>query len=345
MRRLGGVFDPEAKQARLSVLDEDMQSPQFWNDPARSQSVSKEAAALRNVISTWSALMTQATDLLDMAREAHGDTQTQTLLDEEKKKLEETFAAHETETLFSGPYDLRSAILSVHAGAGGVDAQDWAEMLSRMLFRFCESQGWKVEILSESRGGEAGIKSITLRVEGAFAYGHLKSEAGVHRLVRISPFDAESLRQTSFAQVEVLPEIEETEVTVNSDDLRIDTFMSGGKGGQSVNTTYSAVRIVHVPTGITVQCQNERSQQQNKEMAMRVLRSRLGALEAEKREAETQALRGAHKTAAWGNQIRSYVLHPYKLVKDVRTGVESSNPEDVLNGNLKPFIDAYLRLF
>jgi peptide chain release factor 2 len=214
----------------------------------------------------------------------------------------------------------------------------------RMIFRFCEKQGWAVRIVDESRGAEAGYKSITFEVKGLYAYGYLKSEHGVHRLVRISPFDAEKMRHTSFALIEVLPELDEkAEVELKPEDIRIDTFMAGGKGGQSVNTTYSAVRIVHIPTGISVSCQNERSQAQNKETAMKVLRAKLFRLEQEKRAAERQELRGEYKSAEWGNQIRSYVLHPYHLVKDHRSDYESTDPESVLEGNLFPLSEAYLR--
>jgi peptide chain release factor 2 len=217
-------------------------------------------------------------------------------------------------------------------------------MLVRMLMRFSEKQGWNIRVLDESRGAEAGYKSITFEVKGRYAFGYLKSEHGVHRLVRISPFDAEKMRHTSFALVEVLPEIaDEVEIEIKPEDLRIDTFMSGGKGGQSVNTTYSAVRIVHIPTGISVQCQNERSQQQNKETAMKILKSRLHRIEEEKRAKEREELRGEYKSAEWGNQIRSYVLHPYHLVKDHRTEYESSDPESALEGEILSLSEAYLR--
>jgi peptide chain release factor 2 len=258
--------------------------------------------------------------------------------------LEDRFTAFEFTALLSGEYDEYNAILALHAGAGGVDAQDWTEMLLRMFLRFAEKQGWTAAIVDESRGDEAGVKSATVHVSGRYAYGNLKTEAGVHRLVRISPFDAEKMRHTSFALAEVLPEFAELEeMPLDEKDLRIDTFLSSGHGGQSVQTTYSAVRIVHAPTGITVTCQNERSQKQNKETALKILRAKLLQLELEKQQKEKQQIRGEYHEAAWGNQIRSYVLHPYKLVKDHRTKFESKDPDAVLGGDLKPFIEAELK--
>ncbi len=260
-------------------------------------------------------------------------------------KLERAFAQLEFQMLLADQYDSANAIVAIHAGAGGTDAQDWAGMLLRMYLRFCEQRGWTTRIVDESRGQEAGIKSVTFEIGGQYAYGYLKTEAGVHRLVRISPFDAEAMRHTSFALVEALPELEEiAEVQIDPKDIRIDTFMSGGHGGQSVNTTYSAVRIVHLPTKITVQCQNERSQTQNKETAMKILKAKLHQRYLEEQRREKQALRGEFQSAEWGSQIRSYVLHPYKLVKDHRTKYESKDPHKVLDGDLLPFIEAMLRV-
>jgi peptide chain release factor 2 len=258
--------------------------------------------------------------------------------------LEERWRQVEFTMLFSDDYDDHDAIVAIHAGAGGTDAQDWTEILLRMFFRFAEKRGWKTRVLDESRGGEAGIKSVTFEVHGPHAYGFLKSEAGVHRLVRISPFDAEGMRHTSFALVEVIPELDDVEeIPIDPKDLRIDTFLSSGHGGQSVQTTYSAVRVVHLPTKIMVSVQNERSQQQNKETAMKILKAKLHQLELQKREEEKSKLRGEFHEAAWGNQIRSYVMQPYRLVKDHRTKHETAQVDDVLNGELLPFMESYLR--
>ncbi len=265
-------------------------------------------------------------------------------MQERVKELETKFEKLEFFILFSGKHDKKSAIISMHSGSGGTEAQDWTEMLLRMLTRFAEKMDWTVKILDMNRGSEAGIKSCTLQIEGLYAYGYLKSEHGVHRLVRISPFDAEKMRHTSFALIEVLPELDDDiEIELNEKDLRIDTFMAGGKGGQSVNTTYSAVRIVHIPTKISVSMQNERSQKQNKEVAMQILKAKLYRLEMEKQAEKKAELRGEYSSAEWGNQIRSYVLHPYKMVKDHRANFESKEPDKVLDGDLQPFMEAYLR--
>lgn len=264
-----------------------------------------------------------------------------------KEKLKETekeISALDFQLLFSGKYDKNDAIVSIRSGAGGVDAQDWAEMLLRMYLRFSEKNKFKAKIVEESRGQEAGIKSVTFEISGSYAYGNLRSESGVHRLVRLSPFNADHLRQTSFAQVEVLPVIEDpAELEINPKDIRFDVYRSSGPGGQGVNTTDSAVRITHIPTGIMVACQNERSQLQNREEAMKILRSKLHQLRLEKQEEEKEKLKGEKKSAEWGNQARSYVIHPYKLIKDHRTKYETSNVEDVFNGNISAFVEAYLR--
>lgn len=265
-------------------------------------------------------------------------------LEKEYAAAEKAIGEWEFKALLGGQYDGNSALLTVRSGAGGVDAQDWAEMLLRMYLRYAEREGWKTHLLDESRGGEAGIKSATIEIAGVYAYGYLRGEAGIHRLVRMSPFNAKGLRQTSFASVEVMPVIEDTEaVTIKGDDLRIDTYRSSGAGGQNVNKTESAVRITHIPTGLIAACQSERSQLQNKEEAMKMLRSKIVAQHLEEQEAEKRKLRGDFKSAEWGNQIRSYVLHPYTLVKDHRTGTETSDADKVLGGDLQNFIESELR--
>lgn len=330
----------------MMVLEGEQVSPDFWADPEQATKKSQRLAELKKEFDVWNDVRMHLVELDELTRVAMEDNDTSFVEDIEARlaALEKQYLGLEFALLFSGEHDARNAILAVHAGAGGTDAQDWAEMLLRMYFRYAERKGWSVQLVDESRGGEAGIKSATFIVTGRHAYGHLKAEAGVHRLVRQSPFNADALRQTSFALLEVLPELDETvDVGIRPEDLRIDTFMSGGKGGQSVNTTYSAVRIVHLPTKITVSCQNERSQAQNKETAMRILKSRLQQLKEQERQKEKQQLRGEHQSAEWGSQIRSYVLHPYKMVKDHRTDVETSDPEAVLDGDLDAFVEGYLR--
>ncbi len=327
-------------------LEAEMQISGFWDNQDLATKVSRRASEITNEVSTWEKMRNDVSELLLLAHDL--STQSDSELEAELKKqmieIQGQFERLEFYLLLNGKHDSKNAIVAVHAGSGGTEAQDWAEMLRRMIFRYCENKGWKVTILDEADGQEAGIKSCVFRVEGRFVYGHLQSEHGTHRLVRISPFDAESMRHTSFALVEVIPEMDLSDVVqIDPKDLRIDTFMSGGKGGQSVNTTYSAVRIVHIPTGITVQCQNERSQIQNKDTAMKVLHSKLQKLQDEAEEKERLELRGEYKSAEWGNQIRSYVLHPYKMVKDIRTRYETTEPDDVLNGELNPFVEAYLR--
>jgi peptide chain release factor 2 len=319
-----------------------MATPDFWNDTEHAQSISKEAAELRGEVETWERMQQDVGELVELA-----GLEDESLKDDIQQKLDDLtsrFLKMEFATLFSGDYNKDPAIVAIHAGSGGTEAQDWTQMLTRMYMRYADGKGWRVTVLSESRAEDVGLKSITLRVQGRWAYGYLKSEAGVHRLVRISPFDAEKMRHTTFALVEVIPELDDVgEIQIDPKDLRIDTFMSSGKGGQSVNTTYSAVRIVHVPTKISVSCQNERSQQQNKETAMKILTSKLHQLELKAQQEKKSALRGEYQSAEWGNQIRSYVLHPYKMVKDHRSGYETSDAEAVLEGNIEPFMEAYLR--
>ncbi len=339
------VLEIDKKREQLAVLEEELQQKEVWSDQEKATKLGKKSSALRGVITDWEALEALIEDIEDTITLAEGTISES--LESELLKQQEVLSQGLKDlsvfALFQGKYDNHTAIVSFQAGAGGTEAQDWAEMLMRMILRYVEKKGWTATLLDESKGAEAGIKSATFRIEGEYAFGNLQSEHGTHRLVRISPFDAESMRHTSFANIEVLPEIETVDIEIDPKDLRIDTFMSSGKGGQSVNTTYSAVRVVHLPTGIAVQCQNERSQIQNKETAMKVLASKLQVLQEEKERAARADLKGEHKSAQWGNQIRSYVLHPYKMVKDIRTKYESADPEAVLNGDLQPFIDAYLR--
>jgi len=319
-----------------------MAAPDFWSDQDRAKRVSKQAAGLRSELETWETFQASIGELLELA-----ELEDESLHDDIQEKLsvkEKQFSKMEFATLFSGEYDKDPAIVSIHAGSGGTEAQDWTQMLLRMFLRFAEDKDWDVTVLDESRAQDVGLKSVTVRVDGRWAYGYLQSEHGVHRLVRISPFDAEKMRHTTFALVEVIPEIAQVEeIEIDPKDLRIDTFMSSGKGGQSVNTTYSAVRIVHIPTKISVSCQNERSQQQNKETAMKILKSKLKQLQEQAQADQKQALRGDYQSAEWGNQIRSYVLHPYKMVKDHRSSFETSDTQAVLDGELEPLMEAYLR--
>lgn len=327
---------------KMETLAAEMNRPGFWTDQTGAQSVSQDYQNIKNEVDKWAEIEGQVNDLLDLAKSE--DPEMQKEIEQQTVELEKKYSEYEFFLLLNGPYDGKNAIVAIHAGSGGTEAQDWAEMLTRMVLRFSEQMGWQTRIIDETRGAEAGYKSIMFEVKGHYAYGYLKSEHGVHRLVRVSPFDAEKMRHTSFALIEVLPESDkEINIHIDPKDLRVDTFMSGGKGGQSVNTTYSAVRIVHIPTGISVQCQNERSQMQNKEMAMKVLTAKLHQLEEEKKAKEKNELRGEYKSAEWGNQIRSYVLHPYHMVKDHRTEYESTDPEGVLEGNLKPLSESYLR--
>ncbi len=310
--------------------------------PDDAQQVMQKLAARRRLVDDWSGFFQEVAALDEFL--ALEDPELEAELDGEVSRLEADGEKREIQTLFQGPYDERDALLSLHAGAGGTDSQDWAEMLLRMYIRWAETRAFKPQILESTPGEEAGIKSVTLQISGPYAYGRLKSEHGVHRLVRLSPFDANKRRHTSFALVEALPVIDDdVTVEIKPDDVKLDTFRASGSGGQHVNKTSSAVRITHVPTGIVIACQNERSQLQNREAAMRILRARLLERKLQAQQEEQAALKGEHTSAEWGNQIRSYVLHPYTMVKDLRTGVESGNTRAVLDGDIDAFCEGFLR--
>lgn len=333
-----GIENLESELVRLRKKTAD---PELWQDQANAQNLMRQQSATEQRVNTWRGLEQQASDVIELAES--GDESLRQDLEKQLKNSQTQFDSLKQELLFSGQFDDHAAIVSIHAGAGGTDAQDWAEMLYRMYVRYVEKENGKTTQIDESRGEEAGIKSVTFEVDLPFAYGKLASEHGVHRLVRLSPFNADSLRQTSFAKVEVMPKIDKPEeVAIDEKDLKVDVYRAGGHGGQSVNTTDSAVRVTHLPTGIVVAIQNERSQLQNKETAMTILRSRLAQLQQEQHLENLAELKGPNEQAAWGNQIRSYVLHPYKQVKDLRTRHETTDTDAVLDGNLGPFMTAYL---
>jgi peptide chain release factor 2 len=336
----------ERKETEERELRRQMSAPDFWNDRAAAVSVGQQAEGLATETRAWAVLQKDIREAEEIAALAAVEGGGELVADLEKKyeELAKKFAQLEFLSLFSEKYDHDSAILAVHAGTGGVDAQDWAQILERMYLRFCERQDWKTEILDLNYGNEAGIKSAVFRIVGSWVYGYLKSENGVHRLLRNSPFDADGARHTSFALVEVIPEIKDDGlIVIKDEDLRIDVFRSSGPGGQSVNTTDSAVRIVHLPTGITVSCQSERSQRQNKDNAMKILRTKLYQLALQEKEEEERKLKGEVQKAEWGKQIRSYFLYGKRLVKDHRTSYETSDVDGVLDGGLEPFMEAYLK--
>ncbi len=335
-------------EVTIAELEKTTAAADFWSDSNRAAEVSQRLAGLRRHVDEWRGLKTKVSEALDLAKlsldEGVQDDNLTRELQDQLAEAQAEFSKREFELKLSGPYDKNSAIVSIFAGTGGTDAQDWAEMLLRMYLRYCEKTGFSTAILEQSPGEEAGIKSVTVEVDGPFAYGKLKGEKGVHRLVRLSPYNADNLRQTSFALVDVLPQLErQQEFEIDPKDLRVDVYRSGGHGGQSVNTTDSAVRLTHIPTGVVVAIQNERSQLQNKEKAMAILQARLTAMMLEQQKAAVSDIRGENQSAAWGNQIRSYVLHPYTKVKDHRTNAETSQAQQVLDGNLDEFIDAYLQ--
>ena len=343
---LSESLDLEGRKKRIAEIDEIISAPDFWNNPEGGQAIMQEKKRLESKVDKYNALAGKMEDLevmIELAKEEPDADLEQDIVDtlaEITKELD----AFELETILNGDYDDNNAILSIHPGAGGTESQDWAEMLYRMYVRWAERHGYKVEVLDYLDGDEAGIKSVTMLIEGENAYGYLKSEKGVHRMVRISPFDASGRRHTSFTAVEVMPEVEnDTNIEIDDKDLKVDTYRSSGAGGQHVNKTESAVRITHLPTGIVVQCQNERSQIQNRATAMKMLTSRLVEEKIKQQEAEIARLQGEQQDIGWGSQIRSYVFHPYTLVKDHRTNFEKGNVGAVMDGDIDEFINAWLK--
>ena len=323
-----------------------MEAPDFWDDPEVSQNKMKDLKSLKDDVSTYSQLTEQYDDIATMIEMGYEENDASLIpeIEEMLEEFQDTFEGIRMKTLLSGEYDRDNAILSLHAGAGGTESCDWAQMLFRMYSRWADKKGFSLEVLDSLDGDEAGIKSITFHINGENAYGYLKSERGVHRLVRISPFNAAGKRQTSFVSCDVMPDIEDDiDIEVNDDDIRIDTYRSSGAGGQHINKTSSAIRITHFPTGIVVQCQNERSQHMNKDKAMQMLKAKLYMLKQEENAAKAAGIRGEVTEIGWGNQIRSYVMQPYTMVKDHRTNVEMGNVDSVMDGNIDPFINGYLK--
>ncbi|MFD1358940.1 peptide chain release factor 2 [Fictibacillus halophilus] len=341
-----GLFDLDSKKARIAELDEQMSAPTFWDDQNAAQVVINEANGLKEQVNEFEELASSYEDL-EIAHELvkeEADADMQKELVKDTKELIAKLNDFELQLLLNEPYDKNNAILELHPGAGGTESQDWASMLLRMYTRYAERQGYKVETLDYLPGDEAGVKSVTLSIKGHNAYGYLKAEKGVHRLVRISPFDSSGRRHTSFVSCEVMPEItDDTEIEIRTEDLKVDTYRASGAGGQHVNTTDSAVRITHTPTNTIVSCQTERSQIKNRERAMKMLMAKLVQRRLEEQQAQLAEIRGEQKEIGWGSQIRSYVFHPYSLVKDHRTNTEVGNVQSVMDGEITPFIDSYLR--
>jgi peptide chain release factor 2 len=343
--RIDGLMvrlDISGKTHRINAIQSQAGAPDFWNDPEAAQKLMQEMSRLKEQVDRWQNLATRINDALELAQ--LNDESLQDDLTREVEALSSIVERMALQALLSGPYDREDAILAIHAGAGGTDSQDWALMLERMYIRWAEDNAYKVEIIERMEGEEAGIKSVTMSIKGEYAYGYLQSEQGVHRLVRLSPFDAANRRHTSFTKVELWPDIQgQIDIEINEKDLKVDTYRAGGAGGQHVQKNDTAVRMTHIPTGVVVQCQNQRSQMQNRERALQILKARLFEMERKKQEAQLASLKGENIDAGWGNQIRSYVLHPYQMVKDHRTDYETGNAGAVLDGRLNEFMDAYLR--
>ncbi len=340
-------FDLPGMKERIDELEDQMKAPDFWNDLERSKVVNRELKTLQNKEELWRETRNRLEDaqlMIELGLEMNDSS----VVDEiiiEAAQLEKDVEQMRLNTLLKGPYDANNAIISIHAGAGGTEAMDWASMLLRMYTRWCETSGYEIKTLDILAGEEAGVKSVTLHIIGEYAYGYLKAEKGVHRLVRISPFDSSGRRHTSFASLDVMPELEDDNIIeIRQEDLRVDTYRSSGAGGQHVNKTSSAVRITHLPTGIVTACQNERSQLQNKETAMKMLKAKLLELKEQEAQEKKDEMKGDMKKIEWGSQIRSYVFHPYNMVKDHRTNVETGNIQGVMDGDLNPFIHGYLQM-
>ncbi|MEK7770718.1 MAG: peptide chain release factor 2 [candidate division NC10 bacterium] len=340
------IFDPAAKEARLALIDAEMSKATFWDDSRKAQTLVQERAELSRTVTRFQEMSTQGGEvrlLWEMATEA-GDESLAQEISQDIARVSRDVEAFELRIVLSGPQDKKNAILSIHPGAGGTESQDWAQMLMRMYLRWTERAGLKAEVVDVLPGEEAGIKSATITVTGEYAYGYLKGEIGVHRLIRISPFDASKRRHTSFASVAAIPEVEDVEVVIKDEELRVDVYRSSGPGGQGVNTADSAVRITHLPSGLVVACQNERSQLRNRDTALRILKSRLFQIYEKRQKEELAELTGEKKDSAFGSQIRTYTFHPYQIIKDHRTGLEVGNVEAVMDGDLDPFIRAFLAL-
>lgn len=341
--RFRSIFDLSAKKIELDSLRRTSEDQEFWNKPDSAQKVMKRIAQLEEQITDWDHLSAEIDGLKSLLELDDGSLTFE--IESSVSHLEGVFAEREVSILLSGQYDQGNALLAIHAGAGGTDSQDWAAMLERMYLRWAELRGYKTEILDRTAGEEAGLKSVTISVQGSLAYGYLRCEKGVHRLVRLSPFDAAHRRHTSFALVEVLPEIDDNEdVVIHPEDIEIEVYKSSGAGGQNVQKNMTAVRIIHLATGLVVTCQNERSQTQNRESAMKVLRARLFEIQQQERSDEVSELKGEFKKVEWGSQIRSYVLHPYQMVKDHRSDFETGNTQAVLDGHIDGLIEAYLKM-